>query len=1522
MPTNEVGATPGSFSVTDRGQASYSIPLQVPPGRLGVQPNLALQYLSTKADGMLGIGWSLTGLSTITRCRRFLDRDSVNAAVRFNASDRFCLDGQALFQIGGGVYGHEGVEYRTEVDSFSKIVSHGSTMDGGGRYVGPEWFEVRTKDGRILTYGKEGSSTVDVSFPTGTPGNRGQVIRVWALNRVEDRAGNYLDIAYKKYQSVVVPADGQGNPNAQIASTGEILPATISYGGNNSDRAFAHAGHDHSRFVRFSYGNRPDPTHHYASGVQGYSRKRLERVDTFVGKVFVKSYVLRYEDMLDASKLPPFQLEEVQECSDDATGERKCLPATEFRYYLQQDFGPLQSVGTGCPFNYTALTGGGRDGFVCDSVGVNPVDIDGNGAEEGSLWKFADVTGDGLKDRYECIETAGRTTFDIQVNLGGFEFAPVAHVNIAIPPALVPVSMRCDDLIVMDADSDGDDDFLMGTSAVIVGPPEHQVQGNAGMYRLSLTPASGNTFVGEWVLATPTGLHLRRPGPTGVCCEPPNQQILDFNGDGLKDIIALESGRFLLWTNTGVGFDVQALTGDEFNGGLWDSIVMDYDGDGREDIVFTGGTWFRYAGPGAIERRALSVPPNAGRGAMLFDEDGDGSPGLFHPNLLGPHGELRTWGSSFSARSRLLHSVTDGVGKRVTVKYDGDSAFGRTLNLGTCVPTSITKCGNKVGPLVSETELSQLRSESTPARERLLSYQYFGSTIGLRGRGSFGFTRRVVASPLHQTEYLYNTSDFVRAGRATEITTTPRNAMPSPLGDEERFETTTLQWGIFHSGAQQPFPFLSRQVRTVYNGFSEPSIVGRDDLIRDPPDVFGNETSVTSASVSSSTIVDVTTTVTHWFNDPDLWVIGLADDVTIASTRGDTDTRFIDYGYDLNRRLLTNISRQGGPPGAFDPAQHRHTTLTRDDFGNIDETCVGDISLITRCGRVLERDNENVFATRLEDAQGMQSEYIFALEDGQLLAAMDPNGILSERGFDAFGRPQQVRSPTANGSFTYAHEDQTVSAFLFNVRGAISLTSNFAGTGPRKTVFDAFGRVVQTQVPGFGGAVVYTDRQYDNLGRLTVESVPHTPANIAEGLIDYHYDGVGRLSKITQPDGNATEYFYTNIQAANFDFTLFIGDHPATLSMVKLPRGNTRLTVRDASGMVSFTAEAPLVSRAGETHTTFKHGPFGALTEVFAPQGRTTYDNDDWGRTRVVSDPALGMRILTYNGFDERVRETDARGEVNVYDYDRLGRLVEKRNDAGDVIARWDFDGPPELNQQGRLVGSWRRSSADLEDAEGTWVLNHYEGPNGLPSAVVYHVGATIDDPLGGEVFATQVSYDESVPGRLSGVTYPSNGGAFRIAYDYDSEPAGDAWIGSGAIRSVAPADEQGPTGDAYWTLTAADEGYRLAEERFGNDVVSTRTYYDPGECANDPGVSCAGRLKEITTDLPGETRFANHPIDDVLRVRPPRSTDARAFLDQWCRRNRSRVRVQQRRRSHAEDRRRQLHVRTARHRGQRQRAS
>lgn len=143
------GALEGVFDVSPTGAATYTIPIEVPPGINGLQPNLALTYNSQSGNGMLGMGWALSGLSEITRCPQTLEQDGKVGGINFDASDRFCLDGQRLIAV-SGVYGGNGTEYRTETESFSKIISY-----GGQASSGPDYFRVWTKDGMILAYGDE-----------------------------------------------------------------------------------------------------------------------------------------------------------------------------------------------------------------------------------------------------------------------------------------------------------------------------------------------------------------------------------------------------------------------------------------------------------------------------------------------------------------------------------------------------------------------------------------------------------------------------------------------------------------------------------------------------------------------------------------------------------------------------------------------------------------------------------------------------------------------------------------------------------------------------------------------------------------------------------------------------------------------------------------------------------------------------------------------------------------------------------------------------------------------------------------------------------------------------------------------------------------------------------------------------------------------------------------------------------------------------------------------------------------------
>jgi len=169
--TNPVGALAGQFSVSDQGSPVYTIPIEVPPGRGGMEPALSLQYSGSRANGEVGVGWHLEGLSKITRCPRSFALDGTTGPVRNDSKDLFCIDGKRLESI-AGKYGEDGTEYRTLIDSFAKVVSRVDALpsiqlDPLGKIEpvprgeqGPDSFVVWTKDGRKLTYGGTYDSTV------------------------------------------------------------------------------------------------------------------------------------------------------------------------------------------------------------------------------------------------------------------------------------------------------------------------------------------------------------------------------------------------------------------------------------------------------------------------------------------------------------------------------------------------------------------------------------------------------------------------------------------------------------------------------------------------------------------------------------------------------------------------------------------------------------------------------------------------------------------------------------------------------------------------------------------------------------------------------------------------------------------------------------------------------------------------------------------------------------------------------------------------------------------------------------------------------------------------------------------------------------------------------------------------------------------------------------------------------------------------------------------------------------------
>ncbi len=70
-----VGKVADSHSVTDNGQFTYTMPLAVASGTGGMSPKLSIAYSSSNSTGLMGHGFDLQGLSTISRAPRNLFND-------------------------------------------------------------------------------------------------------------------------------------------------------------------------------------------------------------------------------------------------------------------------------------------------------------------------------------------------------------------------------------------------------------------------------------------------------------------------------------------------------------------------------------------------------------------------------------------------------------------------------------------------------------------------------------------------------------------------------------------------------------------------------------------------------------------------------------------------------------------------------------------------------------------------------------------------------------------------------------------------------------------------------------------------------------------------------------------------------------------------------------------------------------------------------------------------------------------------------------------------------------------------------------------------------------------------------------------------------------------------------------------------------------------------------------------------------------------------------------------------------
>ena len=237
------GVSPGSFSVSDAGSANYSIPISTPAGVAGMSPDLAVSYSSSGGNGILGVGFQLSGFSSsIHRCGGSHATDGRASGVTYGVDDKVCMNGQRLV-IAEGMPWSEGAVYRSELDSFSKVVF---------------------TNGKFLHYARDGSITWyawRVSAST-------KDLR-WLMSSQIDRSGNSIRYTYQHL-------DGE-----------YWLPKEVQWTGKGTNRG--------NRKAVFTYELRPDTRYSYEYGVKREHKHRLGSITTTIDGSQVKQYRFIYQ---------------------------------------------------------------------------------------------------------------------------------------------------------------------------------------------------------------------------------------------------------------------------------------------------------------------------------------------------------------------------------------------------------------------------------------------------------------------------------------------------------------------------------------------------------------------------------------------------------------------------------------------------------------------------------------------------------------------------------------------------------------------------------------------------------------------------------------------------------------------------------------------------------------------------------------------------------------------------------------------------------------------------------------------------------------------------------------------------------------------------------------------------------------------------------------------------------------------------------------------------------------------------
>lgn len=1446
-PDSGIGETEGYLTVSLTGAANYDIPIALPPGINGIEPEIGLSYNSQLGNGIAGYGWNIIGVSAITRLPSSLYHNDEINAVNFSDSDQFALDGQRLV-LKSGTHGVSGAVYETENYSNLKIVAHGSPSSFGG----PSSFIVSYPDGSKAYYGYNSNSSSATSYG----------ITYW-----QNPQGIRISYEYVK------------EDNSQSIKK-------IKYGSRFSEAAINEIEFDYSE-------SRARWEQSYIGGVSLLRKKLLKRIKIYGNGTKYRSYLLEY----NRTRLFYKRLEKVKEFSGDDLQRHSPI---YFDY-------PTSSSSV----NISEVTTVGLNDIEQRNAEVVTFDITGNGnmdflvypkPEKDKFWLFKDIQGSSTNSpvQYDTggefetifpstainhlnkllpgqgfgvVQGDGQTLMDFKIFSNGTT-SPISQLykktwqNPTYSHQTNPnnniVKRIPHEYVSGDFNGDGITDVLAVGKPYSYDICEQDIDGydcftENNSYKqihfINLDPRLTSNFI-NLAGTLPTLLEDTARLSTG-----------DFNGDGRTDLFFHKYGNIYIYS-LDVNNNLELLW-QTSNSGIYNEgplLFGDYNGDGKTDMmnpvsdnsniynVFmsTGESFFKEAVAKPFTFNHTVYDGNTGTqyGETLvpLDITGDGVTDILEYTWITQNGSSNGSQKLTGYNNYGLNSSTSEIPTRFEFS----------------LPVRRTKNGNvshfPVPIFLSSSQQNKKLEFATISDKWVTNFSYsldHRKDVRLKNTINNGVKYDIAYSPLDPTRNhsgynrpIYTATPYHEEFPNVDLVTAPSIMVVSQV-------TRSIVYGAGSADEIPPLVQIFGYQGAVHN-LNGRGFIGFRGMAQSN---WHSDHATRKFSVSKYD-PDLRGAMTdQYYQTFDYFWNVPSENYIIKSSYEYESSLDVNKVFKLN---LTGSLSQNKLTGAFESKMYQYdeynspTRVVTNYFGgrNVQEFTYENSSSPYYIGRPTVAKNTSSIGSESFSSEQQLSYTGHLLFQTKSKGEGTPFDIQNFE-YDAFGNiikstaipsgesPREISYTfDPSGRFMTSSTDLEGLTTTYDYNFSTGLINKIISPYNQETTFgyDLWNREIWTQdylgnrvntsytetnneysVDVVGDDGSHSISEFDVLGRLVKEGAKDVLGQWVNK--SYEYDALGRPYRVSEPyldSGNPTQW--TETQYDLYDRTKTQTLH--TGRQINISYDGLSVTVDDGAKVVTSTQNGLgnilRVTDPGGTINYHYYGN-GSVKEVITNGVRVKTEQDGWGRKTKLIDPSAGTYEYEYNGYGETTKITNPNGYTE-YQYSPEGRILQKDivGQHTDLATTYTYD--PNLKFL---------TTQNVTDINGNNSTYNYEYDSDFRINSIEEINPYAQ-------FKKEYSYDSfgrfETENQFAKLLLNNKTSAKKIKYNYEN----------GQLKSLNDFN----SGANIWEVLSVNARGQLTRSSIGNGIESRNVYDNYGYLENNEILTINARLLKVDTEF------------------------------------------------------------------------